>query len=129
MLAGHRIGDVSETASNFISHKYPYMLECLPKSLGFGLGLDFREAALLLNSKNPHRFEPNMVFSLAVGFHHVPLDISDKIDAAGSVRKLSKYSMLVADTVIIRVCPSVQIPESCFYYSDNNRRVANHQNF
>jgi nucleosome binding factor SPN SPT16 subunit len=102
MLAGHRIGDVSETASNFISHKYPYMLECLPKSLGFGLGLDFREAALLLNSKNPHRFEPNMVFSLAVGFHHVPLDISDKIDAAGSVRKLSKYSMLVADTVIIR---------------------------
>ena len=31
MLAGHRIGDVAETASKFISHKYPYMLECLPK--------------------------------------------------------------------------------------------------
>ena len=71
------------------------------------MGLDFREAALLLNSKNSHIFVPNMVFSLAVGFHNVPLGSADKIDAAGSVRKLSKYSMLVADTVIIRVYSSV----------------------
>lgn len=122
MLAGHRIGDVAETASKFISHKYPYMLECLPKTLGFGLGLDFREAALLLNSKNSHIFVPNMVFSLAVGFHNVPLGSADKIDAAGSVRKLSKYSMLVADTVIIRA--DGEPPELLTKYSVEWRDVS-----
>ena len=45
-----------------------------------------------------------MVFNLAIGLHDVPLEPNDKLDAMGSVSKLAEYSMLVADTVIIRVC-------------------------
>jgi len=43
-----------------------------------------------------------MVFNLAIGLHDVPLEPNDKLDAMGSVSKLAEYSMLVADTVIIR---------------------------
>lgn len=102
MLAGQRMGGVAEAASKFLSQKYPHMLDYLPKTLGFGLGLDFHEATLLLNSKNDLSFSPNMVFNLAIGLHDVPLEPNDKLDAMGSVSKLAEYSMLVADTVIIR---------------------------
>ena len=124
MLPGRRIGDVAEAASMFLSQKYPHMLPCLPKvcrmlgchacfkytisqSLGFGLGLDYHEAALLLNSKNSLGFSPNMVFNLAIGFHNIALEPSDKVDAMGSVCKLAEYSMLVSDTVLIRACSGV----------------------
>jgi len=44
-----------------------------------------------------------MVFNLAIGFHDLELTNMQKADALGSIRKLSKYSMLIADTVIIQV--------------------------
>jgi nucleosome binding factor SPN SPT16 subunit len=72
------------------------------QTFGFGLGLDFRESALLMNTKNAQKFAANMVFNLAVGFHDLPLNASDKSNALGSIQKLSKYSMLVSDTVMIR---------------------------
>mmetsp|Transcript_2922 Transcript_2922/g.8893 ORF Transcript_2922/g.8893 Transcript_2922/m.8893 type:complete len:574 (-) Transcript_2922:748-2469(-) len=102
MRAGFQLRCVAEAARSFISEKHPNLLGCLPKSLGFGLGLDFREAALILNSKNPNLFAPNMVFSLSVGFHNIPLAPAEKAAARGSVRKLSKYSILIADTVMIQ---------------------------
>ena len=58
---------------------------------------------MILSSKNQHQLAANMVFNLAVGFHDIELANIHKEDARGSVRNLSKYSMLIADTVIIRV--------------------------
>ena len=58
---------------------------------------------MILNSKNQRLFAPNMVFNLAIGFHDLELADEHKQNAQGSIRKLSKYSMLVADTVVIRV--------------------------
>jgi len=43
-----------------------------------------------------------MVFNLAVGFHDLELADAHKVNAQGSIRNLSKYSMLIADTVVIR---------------------------
>jgi nucleosome binding factor SPN SPT16 subunit len=122
MLPGRRIGDVAEAASMFLSQKYPHMLPCLPKSLGFGLGLDYHEAALLLNSKNSLGFSPNMVFNLAIGFHNIALEPSDKVDAMGSVCKLAEYSMLVSDTVLIRA--DDEPPEVLTKYSVEWRDVS-----
>jgi nucleosome binding factor SPN SPT16 subunit len=102
MLSGNCIGLVAETAANLVRQKHPHLLQSLPKSLGFGLALDFRESALLLNVRNQRKFAPNMVFNLAVGFQDLELTSTDKISASGSIRNLSKYSMLVADTVIIQ---------------------------
>ena len=67
------------------------------------MGLDFRESALLMNLKNNHEFAANMVFNLTIAFHDLPLNDSDKESALGSIRQLSKYSMQIADTVMIRV--------------------------
>lgn len=89
------------------------------------MGLDFRESALLMNTKNPHKFAPNMIFNLAIGFHDLPLDEIDKVDAKGSVKQLSSYSMLIADTVMIRV-HSVA-PNNRICYIVLVRLTVNHQ--
>jgi nucleosome binding factor SPN SPT16 subunit len=102
MLAGQCVGSVAEMANNFIRQRYPHLLKFLPKSFGFGLGLDFRESSLIMNTKNQRKFAQNMVFNLAIGFHDLELTNMQKADALGSIRKLSKYSMLIADTVIIQ---------------------------
>jgi len=64
--------------------------------------LDFRESSLIMNAKNQRKFAQNMVFNLAIGFHDLELTDMQKADAQGSIRKLSKYSMLIADTVLIQ---------------------------
>ena len=56
-----------------------------------------------MNAKNQRKFAQNMVFNLAIGFHDLELTDMQKADAQGSIRKLSKYSMLIADTVLIQV--------------------------
>lgn len=64
--------------------------------------MDFRESSLIMNAKNQRKFAQNMVFNLAIGFHDLELTDMQKADAQGSIRKLSKYSMLIADTVLIQ---------------------------
>jgi len=103
MLAGRCVGSVAETANSFIRQRCPHLLKFLPKNFGFGLGLDFRESSLIMNAKNQRKFAQNMVFNLAIGFHDLELTDMQKADAQGSIRKLSKYSMLIADTVLIQV--------------------------
>ena len=39
----------------------------LPKSVGFGMGLEFRESTCMLNAKNASLVKPGMVFNVSVG--------------------------------------------------------------
>ena len=61
-------------------------------------GLDFRESSLII-AKNQRKLKYG--FQSAIGFHDLRQLICN--DAQGSIRKLSKYSMLIADTVLIQV--------------------------
>ena len=56
------------------------LIAALPKTLGFAVGLDFRDTNLLLNSKNTVTFRPGMVFNLAVSFSG--LKLSDSVRAS-----------------------------------------------
>lgn len=56
----------------------PDLVKCLPKNLGFSIGIDFREGSLCLSAKNPAIFRPGMVFNLSVGFAGVKLKNDDK---------------------------------------------------
>ena len=49
------------------------MLEKLPKNVGFGLGLEFRESSCLLNAKNSTLVKEGMVFNVSVG--KIPLSL------------------------------------------------------
>eukprot|EP00566_Odontella_aurita_P036470 CAMPEP_0113591852 /NCGR_PEP_ID=MMETSP0015_2-20120614/37504_1 /TAXON_ID=2838 /ORGANISM="Odontella" /LENGTH=1043 /DNA_ID=CAMNT_0000498289 /DNA_START=184 /DNA_END=3311 /DNA_ORIENTATION=- /assembly_acc=CAM_ASM_000160 len=79
------------------------LVKCLPKNLGFSVGLDFREASLVLSAKNPAILRPGMVFNVAVGFANV--ELSDKgRDAANSksaVKSLKKYGLIISDMVTV----------------------------
>jgi nucleosome binding factor SPN SPT16 subunit len=102
MIVGGELKDVMEGAKNYLSKKAPELLEHLPKSLGFAIGLEFRDSTMLLNSTNSTRFEVGMVFNLVVGFQNVPLSEEDKRGASASIKKMNEFSLLVADTVVIQ---------------------------
>jgi nucleosome binding factor SPN SPT16 subunit len=102
MIVGGELKDVMEGAKNYLNKKSPELLEHLPKTLGFAIGLEFRDSTMLLNSTNTTRFEVGMVFNLVVGFQNIPLSEEDKKGASPSIKKMNEFSLLVADTVVIQ---------------------------
>lgn len=51
MQAGSKLADVHEKATSFLNKRYPHLVAHLPKSLGFSLGLDFKDATFVLTAK------------------------------------------------------------------------------
>ena len=47
-------------------------MERMTKNIGFGMGLEFREAVNLLNNKNERKVAAGMIFNVAVGMLAVP---------------------------------------------------------
>lgn len=104
MKPGQPLRSVYKTAVKFLQDRNAtYLVERLPKHLGFATGLDFREAALVLSPKNPATFKQGMVFCLSIGFHNIPLSSEDrdKTPDASPIKKLDAYSLLVSDMVAI----------------------------
>ena len=58
------------------------------------MGLEFREAALLLNAKCEASVKPGMVFNVAVGL--ADLEAKDVPDASSR-----KYALFLSDTVLV----------------------------
>jgi len=103
MQPGSKLSEVHSAASSFLEKKNKVLLKSLPKSLGFSLGLDFKDSNYNLSSKvDPSlTFKPGMVFNLAIGFQDVDIPQVERNKAKGSVKDLGVFSMLVADTVKI----------------------------
>lgn len=99
MIPGNEFKDVYLGAKAFLTKKDPKLLVYLPKSLGFAIGLEFRDPLLVLNEKNDNKFMHGMIFTLTVGFHNVPLTSEEK---KGSLKKLDVFSLLIADTVRVQ---------------------------
>jgi len=102
MVKGNQLKDVYEGAKSYLTAKDPNLLQHLPKTLGFAMGLEFRDATMVLNQTNTTKFVPNMVFNLSVGFHNIPLSEEDVKDAPEAVKKLSTFSLLMSDMVVIQ---------------------------
>eukprot|EP01082_Thalassiosira_pseudonana_P010309 g9274.t1 g9274 contig36:246525-250335(+) len=75
------------------------LIPLLPKSLGFSIGLDFRDPLLVLNSKSTVTFRKGMVFNLAVSLAGIKL--SAAVNSKSAVKDLSEYGLVVADTVVL----------------------------
>jgi nucleosome binding factor SPN SPT16 subunit len=80
-----------------------YLVEHLPKNLGFATGIGFREPAMLLSPKNQAAFKQGMVFNLAVGFENLSLSEESRsvTPEKSPVKQLEKFALLVADTIAI----------------------------
>eukprot|EP01039_Chlorochromonas_danica_P018573 gene18573-22363_t len=102
MVKGHELKDVYEGARAYLKLKDPSLLSYLPKTLGFAMGLEFRDATLVLNQTNTTRFQPNMVFNLSVGFHNIPLTAEDLAGCADAYKGMTSFSLLIADMVVIQ---------------------------
>jgi len=84
MKPGNQLKAVYKAAVSTIKEKkgYEYLVDHLPKTLGFCIGLDFRENAMLLSAKNQVTFKKGMVFCLAVAFDKLELSKADRSSTA-----------------------------------------------
>ena len=102
MIAGGELKDVYEGARDFLAKTHPSLLPHLPKSLGFAIGLEFRDSTLVLNATNATRFSAGMVFNLAVGFQNVSVPEEERSKVSEGLRKAGMFSLLIADTVCVQ---------------------------
>lgn len=102
MVPGNELKNVLDGAKAFLRKRDAELLNHLPKSLGFAIGLEFRDSSMLLNGVNTNKFAPGMVFNLSVGLHNVPLSEEDKKGAPDVVQKLQVFSVLLADIVCVQ---------------------------
>ncbi|KAL3130646.1 hypothetical protein ABBQ38_008037 [Trebouxia sp. C0009 RCD-2024] len=70
-----------------------HLVEHLPKNIGFGMGLEFRESINLLKAGNERKVAAGMVFNVAVGASGLEVQVNGKTRA---------YALMVADTVLVK---------------------------
>ena len=84
MKPGNQLKDVYKAAVAYLRERkgFEYLIEHLPKNLGFCTGLDFRESAMVLSPKSQVTFKKGMVFCLSVGFQNLELSKADLASTA-----------------------------------------------
>lgn len=102
MTKGRELKDVYEGSRNFLKNKDSTLLNYLPRTFGFAIGIEFRDNTLILNQTNETKFKTGMVFNLSVGFHNIPLTEEETSSSPEAVKKLSTFSLLLSDIVVIQ---------------------------
>ncbi|XP_065852124.1 FACT complex subunit SPT16-like [Euphorbia lathyris] len=100
LKSGNKVSDVYQAALSVVKNDAPELAASLTKTAGTGIGLEFRESGLNLNTKNDRILKPGMVFNVSLGFQNLQIETKNP--------RTKIYSMLIADTVI--VCE--KIPET-----------------
>ncbi|KAF7295261.1 FACT complex subunit SPT16 [Mycena indigotica] len=88
-----------EAALAFVKEKNPELEKHFQKNIGFVTGIEFRDSAYLLNSKNGKVLKENMVISLGLGF-------TDLVDASGK-----KYALQLVDTIKVESSKSTLLTD------------------
>lgn len=97
---GKKISDAVAAARQVVRSKNPALLDKLPKSFGSGIGLQLRESTLALIDSNTNVVRSGMTFAVTSSLADVELsDAATKADTA--MGKLSKYSIVIGDTVVV----------------------------
>ncbi|XP_057979324.1 FACT complex subunit SPT16-like [Malania oleifera] len=96
---GKIVSTVYQAAVSVVERDAPELVASLTKSAGTGIGLEFRESGLNLNAKNDRVLKAGMVFNVSMGFQN--------LQAQANNPKSQKFSLLLADTVIIGEKPEI----------------------
>lgn len=98
LRAGNKVSAVYESAKKIIEKRNPALLAHFTKNCGCGIGLEFRESALILNDKNQRTLQKNMVFNLTLGFDKLK---TRTVDKATGQKVERTYAVLLSDTVLV----------------------------
>ncbi|XP_017127199.1 FACT complex subunit spt16 isoform X2 [Drosophila elegans] len=94
LVPGTKLCDVYEKTLDYVKKEKPSMVDNLPKSFGFAMGLEFRENSIVIGPKCQALLKKNMVFNLHVGISN--LTNPDATDKEGK-----NYALFIGDTVLV----------------------------
>lgn len=97
---GVPVRDVVDKAHRYLREKAPDLEDRLTKTLGFSLGLDYREASMVISAKNGTKLKDGMAFNLSVGLQGVPLSPEER--RGSGAKDMEAFSMVIADTVVVK---------------------------
>ncbi|KTW29590.1 chromatin-remodeling protein SPT16 [Pneumocystis jirovecii RU7] len=102
---GAVIKDVYNKAVGLIRVKYPELESKFVRNIGFGIGIEFQDRNLILNSKNNRVLKDGMTLNVSIGFNGIE-------NPKPQHNRNRTYSLLLIDT--IRVTKDVPV-----VYTDN----------
>jgi nucleosome binding factor SPN SPT16 subunit len=79
---------VYEAAQAWLGENEPNLVQHLPKTLGFGTGIEYRDSLLVISAKNETVIKKDMTINLILGFQN--LNENGK-----------EYALLLADTLVV----------------------------
>ncbi|TKA65846.1 FACT complex subunit spt16 [Cryomyces minteri] len=88
--------DVYAKALSFLKSKKPELEKNFLKSVGAGIGIEARDATLVLNAKSTRTLKDGMTLSITTGFN-------DLTNPKPQDKKSNNYSLVLTDTVRVRV--------------------------
>lgn len=92
---GVLLSEVYNKGVEFVKENEPNMIDHLTKNFGFGTGIEFREASLLIAAKTDVVAKAGMVFNVAIGLSDLKNEAAT--DAEGRI-----YALFIADTVLVQ---------------------------
>ncbi|KAJ7544149.1 hypothetical protein O6H91_09G066200 [Diphasiastrum complanatum] len=95
LRVGNSMSAPFKAAFSIVEKEAPEFLPHLTKSVGAGIGIEFRESWLNLNAKNDRLIKAGMTFNVTVGLHNLQAQKQTN-------PKTRIFSLLLADTVVVR---------------------------
>ncbi|KAG2196503.1 hypothetical protein INT47_012797 [Mucor saturninus] len=103
---GVKIRDVYAKAIALIKAKRPDLEKNFTKNVGFGMGIEFREANYVLSGKNNKEIKNGMILNVQVGF-------SDLENPKASDPRGKNYALMLVDTVRVTSDAAVVLTADC----------------
>lgn len=91
---GVKLCDVYDEVYKHVKDKRPDLADKLTKAVGFGMGIEFRESALLIGPKTTITAKKGQVFNVNLGF-------SGLTNADAKDNESKKYALFIGDTVVV----------------------------
>ncbi len=112
---GATVASAYNAGREFIESKDKDLVQYFKKDAGWGIGLNFRDAAFVINPKCERKVQEIMTFSVCVGFADVPLPDNEK-EKLPTIAT-GKFSCMLADTIYIkpRILVNDDMPGSAYY--------------
>ncbi|KAI9144721.1 FACT complex component Spt16 [Paraphysoderma sedebokerense] len=122
---GVRAKDIYARAYQFVKTNRPDLEGNFTKNVGFGTGIEFREASFVLNAKNERLLKAGMAINLVIGLQNLENQKTDD-------QRNKTYALLIADTIRVTndrpIVFTEDAPKSSdtvfFYFNDDEEEQA-----